>query len=318
MDKTKKQFPLDILDGLRTEPKRLSSKYFYDETGDKLYSEITQLEEYYLSSCETEILSTQGKAIVDAFGFANDGFDIIELGARDGTKVVYLLKELENHGDVRFVPIDISENALSTLNKHVNEELPWLQVSPLNAEYFEAIKSIGGDRPRVVLFLGSNIGNFDDSEAQAFMSSLSNILNEGDKVLLGVDLMKRPEIVLPAYNDSKGITKKFNLNLLTRINSELGGNFDLSKFEHKPRYDEITGVAESFLRSTEAQTVKLESLGEIIEFLEGEEMQTERSIKYDGRRLTFILQECLLSVSAVFQDSRDYFADVLLTKTTPE
>lgn len=311
---TNDAFAQDILAGLRASPKRLPSKYFYDEVGDALFTRITETEEYYLTGAETEILAQQGEEILSALGFEDRGFDIVELGAGDGTKVAYLLEQLDHDADVRFLPVDISANALSTLCKHLAERVPWLDVVPLNLEYFDALNSIGSERPRLVLFLGSNIGNLEDEKARRYLQALSDTMVRDDKLLLGVDLKKAASIVLPAYNDKSGYTRLFNLNLLTRINRELDADFDVNAFEHDPRYDERTGITESYLVSTKRQRVTLSRLGETVIFEQGEEMQTEYSIKYDAERLAYILGDTHLTVVDEYSDRRGYFADILLSR----
>lgn len=307
------QFATDVQDGLDKKQRTLPSKYFYDRVGDELFVKIMHSEEYYLTRAEFEIFSQQTKELFEAFRVDNLDFDLIELGAGDGTKTLELLKAIPTEQFV-YKPVDISGNALSKLEARVQAEVPGIQVSTLEADYFEALRSIGGEKKKVVLFLGSNLGNMLDSQASTFMMNLSNCLNKGDIVLLGLDLKKPGDIVLPAYNDSTGYTKAFNMNLLHRINTELGGNFNLDLWEHAPQYDSEIGMAKSFLKSRAEQSVTINSIGKSYYFKEGELIHTEISRKYDEQVLENVLIGTSLSITRFFYDSKEYFTDVLLQK----
>lgn len=311
------QFLEDVNKGLSDSPKHLSSKYFYDKRGDELFVEIMNLPEYYLTRAELKLFREQKSDIVTSFGFSkSEYFELIELGAGDGTKTIELLKEL-SHQNYKFdyFPVDISQNALDGLEMRLHQELPDLHVNKRQGDYFEILGSLKqSNKPKVVLFLGSTIGNFSDEDANEFMQRLSVNLNEHDCLLLGVDLIKSKDIVLPAYNDSKGITRAFNLNLLERINRELGGNFDLSKFDHVPLYDENEGIAKSFLRSTENQTVRISALHKTVQFEEGELIHTEVSRKYNDEILKQVIDGCRLEIKHKFTDNQHFFADYILKR----
>lgn len=236
------EFKKDILQGLMDDPKHLPSKYFYDEVGDKLFVKIMNCEEYYLTRSEFEIFQTKSQDIIDLCGMNTEGFDIFELGAGDGTKTVELLKRIEVD-DFTFNPIDISQNALDGIQSMLKDATPNIQVHPMQGDYFSVLNKIQSHRKKVILFLGSNIGNLNDNKAHEFIDQLSQSLNKGDVLLLGVDLIKDGSIVLPAYDDKNGYTKAFNMNLLARINNELQGDFDLNKFSHEPEYS--NGYAKS-------------------------------------------------------------------------
>ena len=227
-------FKKEVEKGLNENPKTLPSKYFYDKIGDALFVEIMNMPEYYLTRCELDIFQNKTEEIINAFGVQKDVyFELIELGAGDGTKTKELLKSLDNQSySFDYFPIDISSNALDLLEKDLNKELPNVSVKTKQGDYFKVLASLKeSEKPKIILFLGSNLGNMTDDLAAEFIYNLGANLRAGDKLLLGVDLIKAKEIVLPAYNDSKGITAKFNLNLLERINNELGGNFDLNYFD---------------------------------------------------------------------------------------
>ena len=231
------QFAEDVLDGLNAHPKTLPSKYFYDKKGDALFQEIMNLEEYYLTRAEYEVFETNKTALRDTFLNGAEKFDLIEFGAGDGHKTKVLLNYfLESNISFEYLPIDISGNVLEQLESTLKNELPDLTVNPIQDDYFQAIEKIEHDNNTrsVVLFLGSNIGNFQNASAVEFLSELYARLKPNDLLLIGFDLKKEPSIILNAYNDSKGITAAFNINLLNRINDQLDANFNTSKFIHYP------------------------------------------------------------------------------------
>lgn len=310
-------FAEDVLYGLSQSPKRLSSKYFYDTKGDALFAQIMDSPEYYLTNCEFEIISQQTPQLVTAFGINTaTHFDLIELGAGNGKKTLELLKFLCKNGyDFTYKPIDISANVLVLLEQKIRSVLPEIQIEPLQGEYFEVLQSLGqSDAQKIVLFLGSNIGNLLDEKASQFVKQLSENLVLGDKVLIGVDLIKSEKIILPAYNDSQGLTRNFNLNLLERINRELGGNFDLSKFEHVPYYKEKEGIAKSYLKSLAQQDVFIEAIKTTFSFDAEECIHTEISRKYNDKIMNAILSQSSLEIANKFVDSKLYFADYLAIK----
>jgi L-histidine N-alpha-methyltransferase len=217
------QFKTDVSVGLRSTPKRLSSKYFYDKIGDALFVQIMNMPEYYLTRSEFEIFSKQTQKLIDSFEIQKDNyFELIELGAGDGTKTKELLKELVGQKyNFDYFPIDISQNALNHLDGALKNEIPDLNVQSKRGDYFQVLSSFkNSNHKKVVLFLGSNIGNLNDDLAHKFIYQLGANIKPDDVLLLGVDLIKSRDIVLPAYNDAAGITSRFNLNLLQRINNE--------------------------------------------------------------------------------------------------
>jgi L-histidine N-alpha-methyltransferase len=241
---------------------------------------------------------------------------LIELGAGDGTKTRQLLTALnDRHFQYDYIPVDISKNVLDNLEKDLHTHLPKTSVKPQHGDYFNSLHSLkNSHHPKVVLFLGSNIGNMPDDKAQQFLQQLSNNLNTGDKLLLGVDLIKPASVILPAYDDEKGITGAFNINLLERINNELDGSFDLDKFEYAPEYDEKDGIAKSYLKSKCDQEVEIKATGKIYQFNKGEKIHTEISRKYNDEILNNIIHDTSLRISEKFTDSKLYFADIILTK----
>jgi dimethylhistidine N-methyltransferase len=312
-----KQFAKDVQAGLTSTPKKLSSKYFYDEKGSALFSKIMKLPEYYLTNAEFEIFEQSGVDIVEHLGITpNQPFDLIELGAGDGYKTIELLKTLETGKfQYNYTPIDISKKALSQIEENIKKEIPDKAISPKQGDYFHILHELkSSSLPKVLLFLGSNIGNMEDVQAQLFLSQLSDSLNTGDKVLLGVDLKKSRSIILPAYNDSKGFTRDFNLNLLRRINREFNADFDLNQFEHIPSYDENEGIAKSAIRSKLNQKVTLHALDMIVQFDKGEDIHTEISRKYDDEVIRKICLDTGLKSIGKLTDSKRLFADYILEK----
>ncbi len=311
------EFSKDVDKGLSSSPKFLSSKYFYDKIGDELFVQIMNMPEYYLTKAEHEIFKHQSDQIIKKLQLKkNTYFELIELGAGDGTKTKELLKKLiEQNYQFDYIPIDISKHALEGLENSLSEELPHVSVKPQQGDYFGVLGEIkASPHPKVILFLGSNLGNLLDREANEFMTRLAANLNVGDKVLLGVDAIKSAEVVLPAYNDKNKITAKFNLNLLARINRELGADFDVKYFEHQPEYTEEEGVARSYLVSKKTQSVRIKSINKIIEFSEGERIHTEISRKYNEAVISEILNHTALEVIDQLTDSRNYFTDFILDK----
>ncbi len=310
-------FKNKVHEGLSSTPKTLPSKYFYDKKGDALFVEIMNLPEYYLTRSELDIFQNKTQELIEAFGVQPDSyFELIELGAGDGTKTKELLRELDQENyNFDYFPIDISSNALKLLKQELNSQIPNINVQTQQGDYFEVLASLKNSKqPKVVLFLGSNIGNLNDDLASKFVYKLGVNLQAGDKILLGVDLIKAQDIVLPAYNDKQGITAKFNLNLLDRINNELGGNFDLNNFEHQPEYTEEEGIAKSFIVSTANQTVKIEATENTYIFTKGEKIQTEISRKYNDQLIEKIISNTDFSLETKILDSNAYFADYILTR----
>lgn len=314
----KDTFKNDINSGLSADPKSLPSKYFYNKIGDALFVKIMKLPEYYLTQAEFDIFKNQTQEIIQALNISpNTYFELIELGAGDGTKTKELLKVLSHKKfQFEYVPIDISLNALEQLETNLSEELPDIKVTKKQGDYFNVLEGLkNSHHPKVVLFLGSNIGNLSDTQAETFISNLSDSLNINDKVLLGVDLIKPEHIVLPAYNDKAGVTKAFNFNLLNRINSELEANFNLDYFSHAPEYSENTGIAKSYIVSDRNQNVTIGALNKTFEFKAGEKIHTETSRKYNDAVLASILKNSQLSITAKLLDSNKYFADYILEKS---
>jgi L-histidine N-alpha-methyltransferase len=308
-----KQFFTDVITGLQASPRYMQSKYFYDTAGDKLFQDIMNCDEYYPTNCEQEIFAEQTESLANAIMVGGDGFDLIELGAGDATKSSYLLQHLlDKKADFTYLPIDISDHVIDYLNSTLPVTLPGLQIDGLNGDYFDMLKKAAArsNRRKVVLFLGSNVGNMPVSAAEKFCRELRNHLSQGDMALIGIDLKKNPKTILAAYNDQGGITKKFNLNLLDRINRELNANFDLSQFDHYPTYDPETGSCKSYLVSLSDQTVKING-GEPIHFLKNEHIFMEISQKYTVAQADQLAKVAGFKTDGHFYDKKHWFLDVI-------
>jgi len=314
---THSEFAQDIYLGLSSKPKYLQSKYFYDAEGDKLFQQITALNEYYLTDCEHEILNNHKDDLLTFFLDSNTPFLLTELGAGDGQKTEVLLNHfLYESVHFRYFPIDISPNVLDLLESKLLANFPQLNVSTYPGDYFRALDRLNAEANgrKVLLFLGSTIGNFKFEEAVKFLRSLKIRMTNKDLLLIGFDLKKTPNTILQAYNDPSGITAQFNLNLLHRINKELEGEFKPDDFYHHPTYDPSTGEAKSFLISKKNQTIRIGKLNTTFEFKEGEPIFTEISQKYDEDMINTLAEKAGFRVQNNFYDSRKYFVDSLWQK----
>ena len=304
-----------VADGLQREPKALSSKYFYDDAGSRLFQQIMELPEYYPTRAEFAIFREHGPALAAALSPAGGGaFSLVELGAGDGLKTKLLLRELLRTGPAfTYAPVDISAGAMTGLVAALAQELPALHVAPVVADYATALAQLR-TRPgsKAVLFLGSNIGNFGPQERLDFLRQLAAPLAPADRLLIGFDLQKDPRRIRAAYDDSQGITAAFNLNLLTRLNRELGANFDLAHWQHYTDYSPLNGAVRSFLVSTRAQQVCFDALDETFDFAAWEVIHTENSYKFTLPQIEALAAEAGLRVVTHFTDSATDFADVVL------
>ncbi len=303
---------LSVLEGLSGKPKKLNSAYFYDHVGSGIFQQITELSEYYLTNCEFEILRNQKESISNIF---NDRpFNLIELGAGDGRKTLTLLEEFIKQGqDFKYIPIDISAKAMESLFERLKDNLDGhdLAVEGLVGDYFDGINACSQqtDRQNFVLFIGSSIGNFNHAEAEKFLRHLWYSLNPGDYVLIGFDLKKDLNILHAAYNDSKGVTSEFNLNLLTRLNETLDANFNRETFHHQGIYNVQLGAMESYLISKVKQTVKVGALDKEFHFKPWEGIHTEYSYKYTQYEIEMIAKDTGYEVVNHLFDSKHYFVD---------
>jgi dimethylhistidine N-methyltransferase len=251
---------------------------------------------------------------------AGGPFSLVELGAGDGLKTKLLLRALlATDPDFTYAPVDISASAMTGLVQALAQELPALRVAPVVADYASALAELK-TRPggKAVLFLGSNIGNFGPPERLAFLRQLAAPLASADRLLIGFDLQKNPRRIRAAYDDAQGVTAAFNLNLLTRLNRELGADFDLAHWQHYTDYEPLTGAVRSFLVSDRAQQVHLAALAETVEFDAWEVIHTENSFKFTPRQIHELAAQAGLRVVSFFLDAAGDFADVVLAPQTQE
>ena len=310
----KNTFEKEVYEGLTAFPKRLSSKWFYDKKGDKLFQQIMDLPEYYLTGCEFQIIDQYKNEIATLFQ-ESKGFDLIELGAGDGKKTKILLEEfLKQQLDFTYKPIDISQNMLEELEGAILKKWPEINIKVKQGTYFEILEKLNNqpsDRKKVILVLGSNIGNLTHPQAIDFLKNIRNSMAEQDLLFMGLDQKKDPEKILKAYNDSQGVTEAFNKNILHRINKELAGDFNPESFKHWPTYDPETGTTKSFLVSTKSQQVTLKNLNLQINFEPWESIHTEISQKYDDDVVNWLAQEAGLKVVTQFTDAESQFTDYI-------
>ncbi|RMA64396.1 L-histidine N(alpha)-methyltransferase [Ulvibacter antarcticus] len=312
MDKT---FAQDVISGLTSKEKKLSSKYFYDDEGSRIFREIMGMPEYYPTNCELEILTEQASNIVSATQFSKH-FKIIEFGAGDGFKTFQLLEYLVSENiSFDYIPIDISQEAITTLSEKLKKQLPELSIKPQVGDYFEILEKVSNHNvPSLLLFLGGNIGNYQPDEVTSLLELFNKNMNKGDKLLIGIDLKKNPNTIRTAYNDDGGITKRFNLNLLRRINSEFDGNFNIDDFDFFCSYNPFSGEVKSYLVSLKEQLVSIKKLNLEVSFQKNEMIWTELSKKYDLSEIQKVAAQSDFKVTQNFFDSREYFTDSLWEK----
>lgn len=305
-------FAEDVRKGLSAHPKRFLPKYFYDELGSQLFEAICLLPEYYLTRAENEILSRYADEIVAAF----DGQKtLLEMGSGSASKTRLIIEALlRRQSELLFMPVDISATALESSSRILLQSYPRLRIEAYAADYFAGLAELAKN-PRartLALFLGSNISNFDLDEALRFLRALRSVLQKGDALLLGADLKKDPAVLEAAYNDALGVTSAFNLNVLTRINRELAGTFDLRSFQHRAFYNQEMGRIEIYIESLVNQRVRIEKLDLEIEFAAGELIHTENSYKYDKAGIARLAGQTGFEVSRTWLDTHERFSSNLL------
>jgi L-histidine Nalpha-methyltransferase len=307
----------DTLLGLSTMPKFLLPKYFYDDKGSAIFGEIMNMPEYYLTKCENEILSEFSTEIVNSIIEDAHFVNLIEPGSGDGSKTLILLKAFSRAGKkFRFIPVDISREAHGILENTVLTALPGTDVRPITGDYFHMFEQLGrGENERnAVLFLGSNIGNLNNSELNRFLDNISEFAHRGDKLLIGFDLKKSPGVILKAYDDPYGLTRKFNINHLLRLNRELQADFNPSLFEHHTEYNPVSGELKSFLVSSEMHQVHIGAIGETFLFRQWEPVFMELSRKFDIATIETLAISHGFRVVNNFTDSKNWFIDSLWTR----
>ena len=301
---TLSEFEADVLEGLRVVPKHVPAKYFYDAAGSQLFERITELPEYYPTRCEISILRSHG---ADIAKLIPSGAALVEFGSGSSKKARILLSAAPKLA--AYVPVDICGEMIEQEAVELRTDFPDLKVLPVTADIckpFELPEEAKGAPVRIGFFPGSTIGNFEPHEASAFLRNAANILGRGAILIIGVDLIKSADVLNAAYNDAQGVTAQFNLNLLTRINRELGGTFQLSTFEHHAFYNRERHRVEMHLASLKRQKVKV--AGETIEFRAGETIHTENSYKYSVESLAALARGVGWLPLAAWTDTRKFFS----------
>jgi L-histidine N-alpha-methyltransferase len=318
-DSNSNTFAEDVRAGLTSNPKTLPPKYFYDELGSHLFEAICCLPEYYLARAESEILRARADEIIHAAtGSAQGEFRLIELGSGSAEKTRFLIQALlRRQSEVHYLPVDISATSLTRSAEKLLGEYPRLRVTGYCGDYLTALRTIfdagsHGER-NIMLFLGSNIGNFDPAQSRSLLSRVRSVLNRGDALLIGADLKKDPSLLVPAYDDSLGVTACFNLNILLRINRELGGDFDLTRFKHRAIYNEQLSRIEMHLISRQSQSAQIRAINLKVSFEQGESIHTENSYKFDLEQLSELARGSGFSLEETWQDSASYFSFNLFT-----
>ena len=311
----KPDFARDVRTGLAATRKWLPPRWFYDALGSSLFDTICFLPEYYVMRTESEVLTSHQREIAAAFG-AN--VRLVELGSGAARKTRILLDALtERQPDLEYVPVDIDASILERSAQDLLGDYARLRVTAVCSDFttpsvpMESLPRHAGRT--VVLFLGSTIGNLEPDRAADMLRDLHSALQPGDALLLGADLRKSRAVLEPAYDDSLGVTAAFNLNVLARINRELGGHFDLKSFRHHAFYDAKLGRIEMHLVSTSSQTVPIDALGVEIAFSAGESIHTESSYKHDDTTLAALALASGFRIEKKWTDARGWFADVLMT-----
>ena len=316
------EFIQDIIVGLSQKPKTLPSKYLYDDVGSKIFQEIMNLDEYYLTRAEHQILEIYSNEICSLIHqqcVSGSKINLIELGAGDGKKTSLLLKELcSKKIPFEYAPIDISEGAMIALMERLERDFDQIQSEGIISDYLEGIHWLNQNKTsfNFILFLGSTIGNFHEEMAVHFLSKLGEILNHGDCLLIGFDLKKDIQKLQNAYSDSSGVTNRFNTNLLSRINRELGADFVPEKFQHYATYNPVLGAMESYLISKEAQIVDIKAINHSFAFDEKEPIHTEYSFKYTPVDIKKLAEKTGFELIKNYYDKNNLFTDSLWKVST--
>jgi dimethylhistidine N-methyltransferase len=314
LDKKNIEFYSEVMRGLAKYPKQLPSKYFYDKTGDALFQAIMMSPDYYLTRCEMEIFAFHSDTMVNGLMSQGSDFELIELGPGDCAKSIHLLKAIAaRKASFTYVPIDISENVIDQLHLSLPAKIPGLQIKGLAGDYFTMLAGhcLDNNKRKVVMCLGGNIGNMTVAESNWFCSRLRSYLLPGDQCIIGFDLLKHPAIIKRAYDDRDGLTRQFNLNLLHRINRELGGDFRVEQFEHYCTYDPLTGAAKSYLVCLSDMTVHFPDRE--IALHQHECIWTEISQKYSAPRIRQMAMNNGFNHNTELLDCKSWFMDAVWT-----
>jgi len=301
-----------LAEALAESPRRIPSRFFYDDLGSELFERITRLPEYYQTRTEAALLHASADDIVRASGAE----ELVELGSGAAVKTRILLDAMERADQLLlYVPMDVSEGTVRRSARQLAERYPRLRIHGVVGDFLLHLEEIPAGGRRLVIFLGGTIGNFLPAEAREFLTHVGELMSSGDALLLGTDRIKDIARVEAAYNDSQGVTARFNLNILRVVNRLAQGDFDPSRFEHRAFYDSDHDWIEMRLASQETQTVRLLRLGLELEIAQGEELQTEISAKYDEERAAKLLTDAGFEVLRWYTDPEDLFGLTLARKS---
>jgi L-histidine N-alpha-methyltransferase len=304
-DYTARALREDVRAGLTASPKWLPPKWFYDARGSGLFEQITRLPEYYPTRAEREILQARAGEIASI----TKAHTLVELGSGSSEKTRLLLDGLRDHGTLTsFVPLDVSESALREAAGAVNADYPALDVHGVVGDFTAHLDKLPGDPPRIVAFLGGTIGNLTPPEREVFYASVREVLEPGEWLLLGTDLVKDPQLLVAAYDDSAGVTAEFNKNVLRVINRQLGADFDVDSFSHVAIWDAENEWIEMHLRADRAMQVLIPEVHLEVEFAAGEELSTEISAKFQRHSVEAELDEAGFTTAAWWTDTQARFA----------
>lgn len=309
--KEKQTFLKDVAFGLDASPKFLHSKYFYDTIGSEVFYQICQLPEYYLPACETEILLKYRGDIIETF--AGREINVVEFGGGKSQKVEIIIETFIKAGfRTSLTAVDISDMALKQMGESVAKRFPTVEFRSTVLDYNSYVLPVPNERiPNFILYLGSNVGNLSWGQSTGFFSRLRKSLSAYDRLLIGFDVVKSPEILHLAYNDRSGLTSKFNLNLLERMNRDLGANFDISKFRHYSYYDPKIESVESYIFSLQSQEIFIAGLDKRIVFQPLESIHTEHSYKFTSEKIRKMADESGFTIVRNFFDEKNYFCNSL-------
>jgi len=308
----------DVEAGLTASPKRLPCRYFYDAQGSLLFEEICELPEYYLTRTERAILLERAAEIVALFP---EETALVELGSGSAAKTRLLIEAfLDRRPRLCYLPVDISPTILEDSSRALMAEYPRLDIEAIAATYEDGLArlQVETERRKLILWLGSNVRNLDRPEAARFLCQVNSTMTPWDRLLVGIDMRKDRAVLERAYDDAQGVTARFNLNLLARINTELGGGFDLSTFRHRAVYDEELGRVEMHLESVTAQRVRVEHLHLEVDFEAGETIHTENSYKYSSAEIASLCRAAGLRVERQWSDAEGRFSLNLLAPVDAE
>lgn len=303
----------EIITGLTNGKPRISSKYFYDEFGSDLFEQITQLDEYYPTRTEQSIL----KRIAPDLMNRNSALEIIELGSGDCSKISILLEAINKTDikNIKYIPVDISKSAIKNSANELSGKFPQMEIGGYVADFIHQLNQIPhSEKPRLISFLGSTIGNFSTRESIEILQNLSKSLLKGDSLLVGFDLVKPHQIIHAAYNDSKGVTEKFNKNILNVVNRIIESNFKVTDFDHHSFFNIVKSRVEMHLIANKSCTINSRFLAESLHFEKGESIHTENSHKYSLNSIEELIKKSGLNIRNVYADSEKWFALVELGK----